>query len=246
MNIPKEITLPGGLVIPILYENRSVLAIDKPAHWLLAPDSWEHTGRDLQRTLVQSVAARDFWARSRHLHFIRYIHRLDAETSGVLLLAKNPGVVRAYSELFSGRRVTKIYLAAVSGDPKRSEWTCSVPLSRDPRLRSRMRVKGGGAQPAETRFRVLTSRRGSALVEARPLTGRTHQIRVHLAHSGHPVLGDILYGPSRAGSESDDDLGLRAVGLAYDDPFRRHHVRISAPSEAFTRRFGFEEIQWSF
>ena len=86
--------------IPILYEDRSVLAIDKPAGWMLVPAHWQRTERDLQTAIESSIGARDFWARSRNLKFLRYVHRLDAETSGVLLLAKSPGAVNAYSNLF--------------------------------------------------------------------------------------------------------------------------------------------------
>src|SRR3981081_814023 len=101
---PKHIELnDGDIVIPILYEDRSVLAVDKPAGWLLAPDSWDQTGRNLQLALQSSLNAGGFWARSRNLKYLRFIHRLDAETSGVLLLAKSPGALSAYSGLFEER-----------------------------------------------------------------------------------------------------------------------------------------------
>src|SRR5438046_2988088 len=114
---PDRIELPEGTVIPILYEDRSVLAIDKPAGWLLAPDSWNKTGRNLQLALRSSIEAGDFWAHARNLKFLRFVHRLDAETSGVLLLVKSPGAVPAYSALFESRAVKKIYLAVVEGIP---------------------------------------------------------------------------------------------------------------------------------
>jgi len=246
MTGPSDIILPSGLSIPILFEDRSVLAIDKPAGWMLAPDSWENTRRNLKLALIQSIRAGDHWARSRHLRFIRYLHRLDAETTGVLLLAKSPGVVRPFSELFSRRRVLKVYLAVVAGEPKRVEWDCSTALAPDLRSPGRMRAGGTGALPAETHFRVLAARPGMALLEVRPLTGRTHQIRVHLAHSGHPVLGDSLYAPPRQGVQGSNNLGLRAVALAYDDPFRHRPVRIVAPAAEFLRRFGFGDVEWTF
>ena len=76
------ITLPNGLVIPVIYEDRSVLVIDKPAGWLLIPDSWDQTGRNLQLAITSSINGGDFWARSRQIRFLRYVHRLDAETTG--------------------------------------------------------------------------------------------------------------------------------------------------------------------
>ena len=100
-----------------------------------------------------------------------------------------------------------------------------------------MRVDARGGKEAETHFRVLQSKGETALVEARPFTGRTHQIRVHLAESGHPVVGDPLYGPRPARGEKN--LGLRAVGLAYVDPFTRRRVEIQAPLEGFVREYGF-------
>src|SRR5512146_1142196 len=95
-----EIELGDGTRIRILYEDRSVLAIDKPPGWMLAPSSWDRTGRNLQRALESGVAARDFWARSRNLRYLRFVHRLDAETSGVLLLAKSVGALKAYQQMF--------------------------------------------------------------------------------------------------------------------------------------------------
>src|SRR5580765_4974816 len=92
-SVPKSncVTLPTGEEIAILYEDRSVLAIDKPRNWMLVPFSWQRTNRNLQAALTSSIAARDFWARSRNLRFLRFIHRLDADTTGVLLFGKSPG-----------------------------------------------------------------------------------------------------------------------------------------------------------
>ena len=98
-----HIELPTGEKLDILYEDRSVIAIDKPAGWMLVPFSWQKTGRNLQAALSSSIAAHDFWARSRNLKFLRFVHRLDAETTGVLLLARSSGAVQSYGELFESR-----------------------------------------------------------------------------------------------------------------------------------------------
>ncbi|TAK96475.1 MAG: RluA family pseudouridine synthase [Verrucomicrobia bacterium] len=233
---PNSIELPGVEPIPILYEDRSVLAIDKPRGWMLVPFSWQKTQRNLQAALVSSIAAGDFWARSRGLKFLRFVHRLDADTTGVMLFAKSQGAVESFSELFESRRMEKTYLAVVSGVPKETEWTCRLKLAQDPRQIGRIKVDAKLGKEAETSFRVLEVREGRALVEARPFTGRTHQIRVHLTESGLPIIGDVLYGkPDRAG------LGLRAVGLAFQDPFTRKRVEIRAPTEKFCREFRFEK-----
>jgi RluA family pseudouridine synthase len=233
---PDYIELPTGERISILYEDRSVIAIDKPAGWMLVPFSWQRTARNLQAALVSSIAVGDFWASSRNLKFLRFVHRLDADTTGVLLLARSQGALRTYGDLFERRRMEKIYLAVVRGSPERKEWTCRLRLAPDPRQRGRMRVDAREGKEAETGFRVLQTRGDTSLIEARPYTGRTHQIRVHLAESGLPVLGDNLYAPQPA----SDRLGLRAVSLAYQDPFTRRRIEIRAPMEAFCRGYRFE------
>jgi 23S rRNA pseudouridine1911/1915/1917 synthase len=235
---PNHIELPTGERIPILYEDRSVLAIDKPRGWMLVPFSWQKTGRNLQAALVSSIAAKDFWARSRSLKYLRFVHRLDADTSGILLLAKSPGAVDTFGGLFESRRMEKVYLAVVHGAPQPSEWTCRLKLAPDPNAVGRMKVDTRHGKEAETHFRVLQNKGNTTLVEAHPVTGRTHQIRVHLAESGYPVVGDPLYGPRPAKEERE--LGLRAVGLSYVDPFVRRRVDIRAPLEAFVREYGFD------
>ena len=263
---PKLIELEeAGISIPILYEDRSLLALDKPAGWMLAPDSWDRTGRNLQLALQSSLNARDFWARSRSLKFLRFIHRLDAETSGITLFAKSPGALRAYSEMFEDRRVEKYYLAVVHGLPKQREWICRFALGPDPCIKGRMRAAREERPPAimrddfdpprrerrsqqdwkdaETRFRVIQTAKDTALIEAQPLTGRTHQIRVHLASAGLPVVGDPLYGkdPSVA-SKGRQRLALRAVRLACRDPFQGRRIFIEAPTAEFLQEFGFGKV----
>ena len=235
---PNQIELPTGEAIPILYEDRSVLAIDKPRGWMLVPSSWQRTGRNLQAALASSIAARDFWARCRNLKYLRFVHRLDADTSGVLLLAKSPGALAAFGGLFESRRMEKVYLAIVRGTPPAAEWTCRLKLAQMPNAGGRMKADARHGRAAETRFRVLQRQANSALIEARPLTGRTHQIRVHLAESGYPVVQDRLYGPPPG--KGEDELALRAVELSYVDPFVRRRVEIRAPVAEFIHEYGFD------
>ena len=238
---PQVIELPTGETIPILYEDRSVLAIDKPRDWMLVPFSWQKTNRNLQAALTSSIAARDFWARSRNLRFLRFIHRLDAETTGILLFGKSPGAVTSYGKLFESRQMNKVYLAVVEGETKQKEWTCRLKLAPDPRQPGRVKVDPRHGKEAETHFKVLQTRSGRSLIEAHPVTGRTHQIRVHLAESGHPIVGDPLYGS--AGKAPVENLGLRAVSLSYRDPFTRREVHIGAPSEWFLREYEFDRTE---
>ncbi|MCU0783470.1 MAG: RluA family pseudouridine synthase [Verrucomicrobia bacterium] len=258
---PPFIELPGVPPIPILYEDRSVLAIDKPRGWMLVPFSWQKTNWNLQAALVSSISAGDFWAKSRGLKFLKFVHRLDAETTGILLFAKSQGAVESYSELFESRRMEKTYLAVVADTPKQVEWTCRLKLGPAPGQIGRMKVDERGGKEAETHFRVRQTREpgsqrreeadsvcgnhspvrlvtsaATTLIEARPLTGRTHQIRIHLAESGCPCVGDDVYGRGREKLR----LGLRAVRLAYHDPFLRRRVEIRAPIKGFCCEYGFD------
>ena len=238
--------------IPILYEDRSVIAIDKPAGWMLAPDSWDHTGRNLHLAIQSSINAGDFWARSRNLRYLRFIHRLDAETSGLTLFAKSVGALRAYSELFEERLVEKTYLVVVEGKPKDKEWDCTLPLMAQPGEKGKGRmqvvptgiglrhVKTEDIKPSETHFKVLAAQEKTTLVEASPKTGRTHQIRLHLSACGYPVVGDPLYGTApAAASKGRQKLALRAVGLSFRDPFQKRSIFIRAPREEFLKEYGF-------
>jgi len=232
---PNAIELPDCEPFPILYEDRSVIAIDKLCGWMLLPVSWQNTGHNLQAAINSSIEARDFWARSRGLKFLRYVHRLDAETSGVLLFAKSPGAVDSFGEMFEGRRMEKMYLAVTAIEPRETEWTCELALSPDPTRIGRMKVDPREGKPSETHFRVLQKIPGLTLIECRPVTGRTHQIRVHLAESGCPIVSDELYGRQTGKLE----FGLRAVRLAYTDPFTKKRVEIHAPTEKFLKEYGF-------
>jgi RluA family pseudouridine synthase len=232
---PDGIELPGCEPIPILYEDRSVLAVDKPRGWMLVPVSWQSTARNLQAAINSSLAARDFWARTRSLKFLRYVHRLDADTTGVLLFAKSRGAVETYSQMFEGRQMEKTYLAVGSGRPLDLEWTCQLKLAPDPGRVGRIIVDARHGKPAETHFRLLQRHEKFSLIEVRPVTGRTHQIRVHLAETGLPIVGDELYGSLNGKLP----LGLRAVQLAYFDPFIKKRVEIRAPTETFLKEYGF-------
>jgi RluA family pseudouridine synthase len=232
--------------IPILHEDRSVIAIDKPAGWLLIPFSWQSTQRNLQAAITSSIAAGDYWAKSRNLKFLRAVHRLDGETSGVLLLARSSGAVDAYGDLFESRRMEKRYLVVAQGVPKETSWTCHSPLSPDPDRHGRVRIDRRTGKEAETGFRLLATSETRSLIEARPRTGRTHQIRVHLFEAGHPVVGDDLYGQeartpitAAARHRIRFPLGLRAVELAYLDPFLRRRIEIRASAGEFLEAFGF-------
>jgi len=236
---PNFIELREGKIyhrIPILYEDRNVLAVDKPRHWMLVPFTWQRTNRNLQAAITSSIIGGDFWAASRNLKFLRFVHRLDADTTGILLFAKSAGAARAFGDLFESRQIEKRYLAVVAGVPKQREWICDAAIGPDPDHVGSMKVSQEGKE-AETRFRVIETRGDRTLIEARPLSGRTHQIRLHLRAAKLPILGDDLYG-----KESNIPLALRAVEVSYRDVFTRKPVRIRAGDEEFLREFGFVKV----
>lgn len=232
---PKHIELGDGELLPIVYEDRSVIAIDKPPGWMLVPYNWQKTPWNLQAAIDSSINAGFFWARSRNINFLRHIHRLDADTSGILLLGKSPGAVESISRLFEGRRMEKTYLAVVRGNPPQDNWVCVRRIAPDPKEIGRMKIDDREGKEAETHFKVLERKPGRALLEAQPITGRTHQIRIHLASMKLPIIGDTMYG----GREEQLPLGLRSVSMQYRDPFTGRPARIRVSGVEFSRQFGF-------
>jgi 23S rRNA-/tRNA-specific pseudouridylate synthase len=143
--------------------------------------------------------------------------------------------VRSYGELFESRRMEKVYLAVVERPPKQLSWVCEEPIGEESSSPKRMKLDRRHGKAAETQFKVLATRERGTLIEARPVTGRTHQIRVHLAHSASPVVGDAVYGRGNKG----DAMALRSIMLAYNDPFTGRRVCVKAPVDAFLKMYNF-------
>lgn len=250
------IELPGAPPIAILHEDPSCLAIDKPPGWACAPSGGNRPGPDLERALRAALDAGAPWAQSRNLRFLKPVPALDAETSGVLLLAKTPAAFTAYVRLLEDRRTPKEYLAVTGGKPPRRAWTCCLKVRPDPEHPDRVLVHVTRGQHAETEFEVLGHGDGLVLLVARPRTARPHQIRAHLAAAGLPIVGDTLYGfgreitgRSRRAHElaegrarrasRTEPLALRAVRLAFPCPFTEQPVEIEAEAGEFLERYGF-------
>ena len=180
--------------IPVLFEDEHLLALDKPAGLLSSPDRYDPQRPNLMKLLHTAIAAGKPWARERHLSYLMNAHRLDFETSGVMLLAKNKAALVALANLFGSEKPLKSYVALVQGTPAEDKFEVDARLAPHPVKIGLMRVDPKHGKKSRTRFEVLEKFSGYTLLRCEPLTGRTHQIRVHLRHAGLPVVSDGLYG----------------------------------------------------
>jgi len=180
--------------IPVLYEDDHVLALDKPAGLLTSPDRYDPQRPNLMKLLHAGIAVGKPWAAARGLSYLSNAHRLDFETSGVLLLAKSKAVLVRLADLFGSGTPHKRYVALAGGAPSEPRFEIAAPLAPHPIQPGRMRVDPGRGKASKTIVEVAEQFRGCVLLHCWPVTGRTHQIRVHLRHVGLPLIGDALYG----------------------------------------------------
>jgi 23S rRNA pseudouridine1911/1915/1917 synthase len=208
----------------VLYEDAAVIAIDKPAGMVVHAGAGIHSG-----TLVNALLHR-FDSLSQIGGELRpgLVHRLDRFTSGVLLVAKTDAAHQDLARQFSSREVEKVYLALVQGRVKNDTGRIDRPISRDPVRRTRMTARLGEGRSAWTEYRVLRRHEKFSYLEVHIGTGRTHQIRVHLASIGYPVVGDTLYG-----ARSEPALGgrffLHAHRIRFRSPATKEEVTIESP-----------------
>jgi 23S rRNA pseudouridine1911/1915/1917 synthase len=213
-----------AIPIQIRYSDERVLVISKPAGLVAHPAGGHATG-----TLVNALLALGEPLAGLGSDRPGIVHRLDKDTSGLLLVAKDDAARDYLQAALKRRSVERIYLALVRGVPKSPSGTIEAPIGRHPARRWLMTVTPGG-RPAVTHFRMLSAGEGCSLLECRLETGRTHQIRVHLAHLGHPVLGDRTYG-------GISDLSRR---LGLDRPFL-HATRLAFPHPDDGRRIEVDD-----
>ena len=213
--------VPQAMDLHVVHEDSDLLVIDKPAGLVThpAPGHPDHT-------LANAVLAHcpDLEGVGGEIR-PGLVHRLDKDTSGLIVVAKNDTAQAGLSAQFKDRTVSKAYLAAVTGHPDPERAIIDAPIGRHPRSRTRMAVVSTG-RDAVTEYDVLRHLRGYSLVEARPRTGRTHQIRVHLASVGHPVAGDAVYGHPAPGL---DRHFLHAHRLAFDHPRTGQQAETGVP-----------------
>ena len=221
---PPAEAAPEDLPLRILYEDAVLVAIDKAPGMVVhpAPGRW-------QGTLVNALLHRWGPLPARDDARPGIVHRLDRETSGVMVIARTLAALEHLGRQFHDRTVAKRYLAVVHGVPREDELVVDAPIGRHPVERKKMSTRARAGRPALTRARVLERFASAALVEAVPETGRTHQIRVHLAARGHPILGDRLYGGARAAHPAIGRHALHAAALTITHPERNERLTVRAP-----------------
>ena len=211
---------PEDLPLEILYEDASVIAIDKPAGLAVHAGAGAHSGTLVNRLVHHFAALSQVGGDLRP----GIVHRLDKGTSGVLLVARNDGAHRALAAQFADRTVEKTYLALVHGQVRNQQGRVTSPIARDPVRRICMTARLATGRSALTEYRVLARFEKFTCLEVRIGTGRTHQIRVHLASIGHPVAGDKLYGAPPA-----ERIFLHALRIAFTSPATNRRVKVEAP-----------------
>lgn len=216
--------VPQHIDFSVLYEDEWLLAIAKPAKLAIHPGAGN---RD--HTLVNGLVYRfEELAEIGDSARPGIVHRLDKDTSGVVLVARTPDVHRTLAQMFKARRVNKTYLAIVRGVPDVADGRIVAPIGRHPVHRTRMAVRLDDGKYAVSNWRVVRTFATFSLLEVSIETGRTHQIRVHLRHIGHPVAGDDLYGPKSATSHFPRQM-LHAWRIGFAHPVDGRQMLLEAP-----------------
>ena len=239
---PEQLQLDSeAFDLPILFEDEDILVIDKPADLVVHPGAGTQSG-----TLVNALLGYDYDSFTEMADDNArpgIVHRLDKDTSGVIIVARNPIARDRLSAAFAERQVEKIYLAITAGAPAADSGETRSPIGRHPKHRKKMAVVERNGKNAVTLWNVLSRSAEAALLQVQLETGRTHQIRVHLAHEKLPIVGDYLYGSSRCTIEAPRQM-LHAWRLGIRHPRTKELMTFAAPVPddflAVARNLGLE------
>jgi 23S rRNA pseudouridine1911/1915/1917 synthase len=218
-DLPPLKATPEDLPVEILYEDAAVIAVNKPAGLTVHAGAGQHDGTLVNRLVHHFQGLSQVGGDERP----GIVHRLDKDTSGVLLVARTDAAHRALAAQFAARTVQKTYLALVNGRVNADSGRIVKPIARDPVRRTRMTARLATGREAITEYRIRQRWEKFTLLEVRIKTGRTHQIRVHLASLGHPVAGDRLYGAPAA-----QRLFLHAWRIGFTSPATGQTVTVEA------------------
>lgn len=205
------------LGLDLAYADSAILVLNKPSGLLSVPGRGDEK-HDSLATRVQSLIPEAL-----------IVHRLDMETSGLIVMARGKAAQRALSIAFQERQIRKRYIAVVDGALSPTEGEVNLPLSADWPRRPRQKIDTVSGKPSRTHYRLLAASADNSRLELIPETGRSHQLRVHMAALGHPILGDPLYALP-AIREKAPRLLLHAENLAFQHPFSQQWLEISAPA----------------
>jgi RluA family pseudouridine synthase len=231
--------------IAVLFEDAHLLALDKPGGLPVSPDRDDPQRPNLMKLLHTGLAENKPWARDRGLTYLSHAHRLDVETSGVILLAKTKPMLVALANLFGSEKPVLKYLALVQGAPAEERFQINAKLAPHPIKIGLIRVDPQAGKKSQTKFEVFEKFSRWTLLKCEPLTGRKHQIRVHLQNAGLPVVGDELYGgkplllsrlksnfrlkPGKTERPLLARVALHAEELNLPHPVTGEHITITAP-----------------
>lgn len=227
---PEQLKIEAeNIPLEIVYEDDDVLVVNKPKGMVVHPAVGNYTG-----TLVNAVMYHCGERLSSINGVIRpgIVHRIDKDTSGLLMIAKNDMAHESLSAQLAAHSITRRYTALVYDNLVQDEGTVDVPIGRDPANRLRQAVTAQNSKRAVTHWRVLERFGRYTLIEARLETGRTHQIRVHMAYSKHPLVGDPVYGPKKQSLTQDGQM-LHAGVLGFVHPRTGDYMEFTAPLPAY-------------
>ena len=214
--------LPFQIPLEIIFEDDDLIVINKQPNLVVHP-----AGCHQMDTLVNGLL---YYCDRKYYPFL--VHRLDKDTTGVIVVAKNEKSKEFLSKQFQNRNVEKKYLTIVNGIIKEDDGVIETPLGRSREFRKKIVVASTSKKMSKTFFKVIERFKNATYLEVKPYTGRTHQIRVHLAYIGHPVIGDVEYGKVAAGGKSSEIAKrqlLHASNIKFIHPTSKKRVEFSAP-----------------